>query len=781
MKKNDFILQEGKRDEALGVFLPYFQKRKINITISQLKQALLAKFVNEANIHNLSLSSNFYLLGVARYYFNGDLTTNPRLGILYGNRDKFNSEICQRLDALIEILRNSYIDSVGTVWEQPEDFGNLTIDKLLKKYNSKINQALGIATKPKKTQEVEEPIIDSDTSAGKNYTYEIMYSYEDCKKFNNATSPGSWCITYGQQHYDAYVRRLGIHYVVFKRNGYENIPRKIGANFTKKKPQDEYGNSLICVLQSNKSPEPVYITSRWNHGSSVDGTQGTEADHAYTTEEFLNAIGCDYSVLERCFQQWSANKPKKQSVNRGASNAEKNSALRKFKYAQMLMNGGNRDYNHLFDNVNAYCNNPKAPLFVEINEGENIYYTLLDRGKLYFDDFLGKSINGVYITDWNVCDCGNFLRIQLDNTGDDKKQIYDLKRHNFLKINNKTSFKHVHDKYDIRGSNYFCVGLSGNQIAVINKQTLKPLQIQGKFWFENVKDFSNNHLYCGLGYGKVETRKIPSTIIELTYDSASGEVYYFNTATNSFCPPNFPDLGDGYIASDKKEIGNEIYLKASKIVNTMEKTYKTYDGTVRSMTIEDKIHRYLNLKTNEPLNINGITEFERLMVKDDIIGYELYNDPKEEIHFYNLYLNEPITINGEEFVTHGKNPYGHLGVDSKDNTIYFINTNFQRENDYIYIYNSKTGMFLYNMCFKSVKQQYEIFGGRYRRYTNNYTLEPLNGDNEQTISMKEIIELTQAPSMAMSEGKLSLIRLTENQFYNFINESVKRIINEYLI
>ena len=123
-------LNEGARDNALSMFLPFFQKRKIDMNISQLKQLLLNKFVSEAGIHSLSQSGNYYLLGLARYYFNGDLTTNTRLNALYPQyRDNFRSDICTKLDALINILRNAYIDSVGTQFEQPEDFGNLTLDK----------------------------------------------------------------------------------------------------------------------------------------------------------------------------------------------------------------------------------------------------------------------------------------------------------------------------------------------------------------------------------------------------------------------------------------------------------------------------------------------------------------------------------------------------------------------------------------------------------------------------------------------------------------------------
>ena len=88
----EIILSEGKRDEALGMFLPLFQKRGIETNISKLKQLLLNKFVTEAGIHALSQGSNFYLLGVAMYYFNGELTKNSRLNALYPQfKDKFIS------------------------------------------------------------------------------------------------------------------------------------------------------------------------------------------------------------------------------------------------------------------------------------------------------------------------------------------------------------------------------------------------------------------------------------------------------------------------------------------------------------------------------------------------------------------------------------------------------------------------------------------------------------------------------------------------------------------
>lgn len=324
------LLTEGSRDNLLRPFLPLFQERGIDANVSQLKQYLLNKFVSEAGINNLSLRSNLYLSGVARYYFNGDLTDNRKLNAFYPDvKDRFKRDVCNRLNQLIEVFRNEYIDTVGTKFSVPEDFGGFTIESLFKKYGKKLRQA-------------EQPEQQSPTSGSRNgkYTYEILYNYNSATKYKQYTEPGAWCITYGKQHFDSYKRRYGIHYVVFRMDGFESVERKPGPGFTKEKPHDLYGNSLICVLQSNDSPEPLIITSRWNHGSASDGTNGTEADKAYTKQEFLNVVGGDDSLLERIYNEWSANKASANSAGRKQKNEQKRTVVRQFNYAQMLLNNG---------------------------------------------------------------------------------------------------------------------------------------------------------------------------------------------------------------------------------------------------------------------------------------------------------------------------------------------------------------------------------------------------------------------------------------------------------
>ena len=232
------ILNESGRDELLLPFLEILKSKGIDCKLGDLKRYLLKHFVEDGNFRNLSLGSNFYLAGVARYYFNGDLTQNKDLAVFdetNQTKDIWNEDICKRLNALILILRNSVVDSVGETFEQPEDFGDLPIAKLLRKYGAKINKELGIELPKKEKVDT----LDRSENVGNGYTFDILYSQSDATKYYAPTQPGAWCITYHQGHYNYYKNHLGIHYVIFKKDGWENVPRQKGPDWTPRQPQDE--------------------------------------------------------------------------------------------------------------------------------------------------------------------------------------------------------------------------------------------------------------------------------------------------------------------------------------------------------------------------------------------------------------------------------------------------------------------------------------------------------------------------------------------------------------
>ena len=553
-----YFINESKRDDLLLSYYNQIVANGINISFGQFKSKLLNTLASSGGMHNLSLRSNYYLAGAARYYFNGDLTTNkdvamanPDYWVENSNvSDSWNDEVCKRLDALINVLRNAYIDSVGTTFEQPEDFGTLPIKKLLRKYNSVINKELGIKPEPKQRKTEE---IDTNPNVGNNYTFEIMYSFEDCQKYERPTAPGSWCITYGEGHYNYYKRALGIHYVIFRMNGWEDVQRpedpRNDPNWSSEKPHDLYGNSLIALLQSNSNPEPVYITSRWNHGANGISC---EADHAYTKEEFQQITGVTDDDLNRIYKIWKENKPVESSRSGGAAaaqtRAEAKLALREIKYTQMRINAGENP-NVLLRCVQRITNfNGSSDTFdikknlcfcrLRPEDGENEHNTdlskfnytfLVDRGKIIFE-----TINKSYYCDAS----GNgkspliFLKMNLDNT--EAHYVYNTKRHSLLTIDGKSKFLST-PGYISEGCQYFTVNRSTRDFAIVNAISCEPLRLpNGEYWCNKVSRGQYDwRAQRGKNGGRWFQR---GEILNITYDESSGESYYFDTYYNRFIP-----------------------------------------------------------------------------------------------------------------------------------------------------------------------------------------------------------------------------------------------------
>ena len=660
------ILLESKRDDFLNSYVELLKSKGIQTTLSQLKSFLLSKFSAEFGMYALSKNSNYYLSGISRYYFEGLLTSNKRLNIFYPNvTDKPIREICTRLNALVDILRNAYIDSVGTQFEQPEDFGTLPLDKLLKKYNKKINIELGIVEKkPKKEEEIESK-IDKSTKASKNYTYEIIYDYDQAKKFNEYTKPGAWCITYGQQHYNAYIKRLGIHYVVFMKKGFENVERKIGKGFTKAKPHDEYGNSLICVLQSNKSPQPIYITSRWNHGYGE--TQGTEADHAYTTEEFLNVVGCDYSVLERAFAQWQEGvKAHKKKDENGMSRDEKSklklSMTREFKYLQMQIAHGASLKEELLKrkSPHAYLLDPnfrgsdpfnkKTPLLVGLkNEETNlIFWTIYDRGVFLVDKVLFTDLGG---RPYSVGE--NLSIIQARDLN--KNFIYNLRRHFLLNADGNYGFKVIPDKWsieNIKNSNtkqYFMVANGTNQYSIVDKLKGDVLKApNGATVFENIIITQSGNRVIYKRDNRINVEKIPTIgKLYLIYDSAANQNFLFDLSINKFVR-----CFDGLETDDGEQL---------RVCAHMSKTFLpgytiyTCNHLRKYMAISDT--------TGEKLTLMGETKFSYIEAINGVVAFRPSNETKnvsrfdDDCYYYDAATNEYLKFNGE--LVFGRNVYNY--------------------------------------------------------------------------------------------------------------------------
>ena len=101
------ILNESKRDDLLLPYVDILNAKGIKCTSGILKKWLLRHLTENGGLRNLSLSSNLYLAGAARYYFNGDLTQNKNLAVFDETNkttDVWKEDICERLNVLILIL-----------------------------------------------------------------------------------------------------------------------------------------------------------------------------------------------------------------------------------------------------------------------------------------------------------------------------------------------------------------------------------------------------------------------------------------------------------------------------------------------------------------------------------------------------------------------------------------------------------------------------------------------------------------------------------------------------
>lgn len=687
-------LNESRRDDLLLPYVEILKSKGINCTTGILKKWLLRHLTERGGLRNLSLSSNFYLAGAAKYYFNGDLTNNKNLAIFdetNSTTDIWKEDICERLNALILILRNGVIDSVGETFEQPEDFGELPIAKLLRKYGTKINKELGIDTKKKKKSDDEVKELDKNPNFGNDYTFDIIYSYQEARKYNKYTKPGAWCITYGEQYYNSYVRNLGIHYVILRKNGWENVPRVKGPEWTKKKPQDEYGCSLIALLQSNKNGEPVYITSRWNHGHDSDNSD-CNADHAFTKEELFQKTGMTDADLQRIFKIWK-NEYKLFNDNSKIKEEEKKEKLRilrYFKYAQMRINGGENPDSVLINipsniqpqNIEEYKEASKIVLvgngkplksiiIYRVDNVENdIFYVLVDKGKILFDTITPK---GRYRPSnwWNSTfeySDGEHTHFKWLNNAiviripGDKYMIYDIRQKNYVTIDGVNKFKYLENQrftHYSENSLFYEIRMTNRQIALVNCKTNLPLQLpNGEYWFEQItiEDLSNN-------YGRrVEPRIIKETdnIFTIIYDSSARIVFFYDPVIKQFIDIDTSDFRD------------------VESINATKLNYPTIGEIliVRNESWEWAKKDCYIYKNNEKMSIGNITNLGGLKITPDIFSFVPENKIKgimgcSPTNIFWLPEEQSFLFNDDNTIFFGTNDNFYKGC---NNNFWFIRT-----------------------------------------------------------------------------------------------------------
>jgi hypothetical protein len=671
------MLNESKRDDLLLPYLEILKSKGINCTLGQFKSYMLRKLTSEAGMRNLSLSSNYYLAGAIRYYFNGDLTFNNDLAVFSENNesvDEWNQYVCQRLNALINILRNAYIDTIGETFEQPEDFGKLKIEKLLKKYDKKISKELTSSTAIENLNiEKKDDGINRDSKIGNDYTFDIIYSFKQANQYHDFTEPGAWCITYSIDNYNGYIKKYNVHYVILRKNGWENVPRVKGPEWTREKPQDEYGCSLIALLQSNENGEPVIITSRWNHGNYTDDSK-CEADHAFTKEELFQKTGMTDADLQRIFEIWKNDKTDDESVDKektAISKEEKLKVLRTLKFAQIRINGGDLNVSNYIEIYRNLTGEESEIENVKITKGvywcktafdsDHTFYFMVDRGKIIFDTIMplkefinvSSTSNEGIISNTSSENYNNLVIII------NKKYIllYDLRRRTIINVDGVTKFKSM-PRITVRSTNleknktFYELKRSDNKTVLMNLSTNQPLMLpNGDYWCQFVRG-------NGVG-GNVTT---PQVVLNNTYS------HYFGSFEGSFleicCNLDFKeqyfyDIDNRRFLDNSELPLNEyedkyLYLSSSNIPGYigMRKRDKTRDISWYERYDEP----LLVFKNKQQVSFNGVSEFLTVdYVGNDLIYFRPFTDKLERIPkflFFNIKTNEVLKLpNGEDCAT----------------------------------------------------------------------------------------------------------------------------------
>ena len=118
----------------------------------------------------------------------------------------------------------------------------------------------------------------------RQYTIVPINSYEEATKY---AKYNEWCVTYSEEMFDDKTCNGAGRFYFCLRNGFENVPKKVGPNA----PLDEYGLSMIAVSITMEG-EPNSITCRWNHDNGG-------SDNVMDDEQLSELLGVNfYSVFK---------------------------------------------------------------------------------------------------------------------------------------------------------------------------------------------------------------------------------------------------------------------------------------------------------------------------------------------------------------------------------------------------------------------------------------------------------------------------------------------------
>ena len=217
------------------------------------------KFIGQlkVKIPSVRLQQEKFLLGVARLFIDGDLSVD----------DDFK---CTNFNQTLKLIASD-----AHVNEYDNNLNGMSAEELINRF---ADIRVGELSKRK------------ELIGGKQYHQNREYTIVPINSFDEATKYAKyndWCVTYSEDMFDDKTCNGAGRFYFCLRNGFENVPKKVGPNA----PLDEYGLSMIAVSITMEG-EPNSITCRWNHDNGG-------SDSVMDDEQLSDLLGVNfYSVFK---------------------------------------------------------------------------------------------------------------------------------------------------------------------------------------------------------------------------------------------------------------------------------------------------------------------------------------------------------------------------------------------------------------------------------------------------------------------------------------------------
>ena len=247
------ILTEGRQSKNRNAAKNYI--------IQQLgySESDAMKFIGQlkVKIPSVRLQQEKFLLGVARLFIDGELSVN----------DYFK---CTNFNQILKLIASD-----AHVNEYDNNLNGMSADELINRF---ADVRVGELSKRK------ELMGGKQYHQNREYTIVPINSYEEATKY---AKYNEWCVTYSEDMFDDKTCHGAGRFYFCLRNGFENVPKKVGPNA----PLDEYGLSMIAVSITMEG-EPNSITCRWNHDNGG-------SDSVMDDEQLSDLLGVNvYSVFK---------------------------------------------------------------------------------------------------------------------------------------------------------------------------------------------------------------------------------------------------------------------------------------------------------------------------------------------------------------------------------------------------------------------------------------------------------------------------------------------------